>query len=109
MKSELGRREPLAVRAAILAVVQALVVFGVVEWGDAHIGAITAVVETAVALGLLVWWGRSAVTPVADPHDAAGKPLVAVDATEAGWLVEDLPEGVEAVADDEVPVADGDD
>jgi hypothetical protein len=72
-------REPIIIRGAIVAAVTALVhvlvVFGVLDIdpsAEAAIGGLIDLVGTAV----LVIWSRGAVTPTADPKDAAGNPLV---------------------------------
>jgi hypothetical protein len=99
----------VAATVAAVAALNALAVLGVVTLTEGQTTAVLTAVDAAVALAALLLWGRGAVTPVADPHDAAGTPLVAVDSTEARWEQEDLPEGVEVLADDEVPVAEDDD
>jgi hypothetical protein len=72
-------REPLAIRAAIVAAVAALINVAVAFGWDAtteQLGAVNAAVGVVSAL-VVVLWTRGAVTPVDDPRDAAGSPLVA--------------------------------
>ncbi len=71
-------REPLAIRGALVALVAAIlnliVAFGV-SLSAEQVGAINAVVGLA-ATAVVVVWSRGAVTPVDDPQDANGQPLV---------------------------------
>jgi len=60
-------REPLAVRALIVAVVNALVVFGVLHLTDAQTDAIIVAADSILTLLVTVLWVRPAVTPVNDP------------------------------------------
>ncbi|MEZ5119646.1 MAG: hypothetical protein R2686_07060 [Candidatus Nanopelagicales bacterium] len=75
-------REPLAVRAAVVAAVAALlnlaVAFG---WSltAEQIGAINTAVGL-VATAAVVVWSRGSITPVDDPQDANGQPLVVEEA-----------------------------
>lgn len=91
------QREPLAVRGLILAVVNVLIVFGVVSFTDAQTDTLVVAIDAALSVAALVIWGRPAVTPVAAPR---------LDG-EAVFIEEELPEGVEValVDDDEVPVS----
>ena len=84
-----AKREPLAVRAAVVAVVTAIVHLTVIAgWWQ-----ISADVEGQVALvidlagtAVLVVWTRGAVTPVDDPRDSQGRPLTPdVDSTPDGY------------------------
>lgn len=74
-------REPLAIRAAIVAAVSGainvLVLFGV----DLSVEQVTGLNTLVGLVGtmVVVVWSRGAVTPVADPKDANGQPLVAAD------------------------------
>lgn len=83
-------REPLAIRAAIVAAVTALVHLTVIAgWW-----AISPEVEAQVALAIdllgtavLVVWTRGHVTPTADPRDEQGRPLTPdVDSTPPGYV-----------------------
>lgn len=60
-------REPLAIRALIVAVVNVLVVFGIVRFTDAQVDAIVIALDSIISLLVTVLWVRPAVTPVADP------------------------------------------
>lgn len=73
-------REPLAVRAAITAIVTALAHAAVsLGWIDTEAeSAITAAIDTVGAL-VLVLWARRAVTPTADPRADDGTPLAPVE------------------------------
>ena len=78
------QNEPLAYRTAIVAsigaIINLVVAFGV-ELTAEQVTAITT--TTAVLSGLvIVVWTRGAVTPVANPKDSAGNPLLQVDAVE---------------------------
>ena len=84
-----AKREPLAVRAAVVAVVTAIVHLTVIAgWWQ-----ISADVEGQVALvidlagtAVLVVWTRGHVTPAVDPRDDQGRPLVpAADTTPDGY------------------------
>lgn len=70
-------REPLAIRAAVVAavssIVSLLVAFGV-GWTPDQTAAIMAAVN-ALSIAIVVVWSRGTVTPVADPRDADGTPL----------------------------------
>ena len=74
-------REPLAIRGALVALVAAIlnliVAFGV-SLSAEQVGAINAVVGLA-ATAVVVVWSRGAVTPVDDPQDSNGQPLVTDD------------------------------
>lgn len=71
-------REPLAVRGAIVAVAAAVInlacAFGLKLSGD-QLAAVNALIGVA-ATAVVVLWSRGAVTPVQDPHDDNGQPLV---------------------------------
>lgn len=81
-------REPLAVRAAVVAVVTAIVHLTVIAgWWQ-----ISADVEGQVALvidllgtAVLVVWTRGHVTPAVDPRDDQGRPLVPATNTTGGY------------------------
>ena len=60
-------REPLAIRALIVAVVNVLVVFGIVRFTEAQVDAIVIALDSIISLLVTVLWVRPAVTPVADP------------------------------------------
>lgn len=71
------KREPLAIRAALVAAVTAtlhlLVVLGFLQL-DPAAEAAAAVTVDLVGTAILVVWVRGAVTPVADPrHSASGE------------------------------------
>ena len=74
-------REPLAIRAAIVAAVAALIDVAVAFGLDLSVDQVAAL-NAAVGLfatAVVVVWSRGAVTPVADPKDANGLPLTAPD------------------------------
>ena len=77
----MSTREPLAIRGALVALVAAIVnlvvAFGV-DLNAEHVGALNAVVGLA-ATAVVVVWSRGSVTPVDDPKDADGEPLVSGD------------------------------
>lgn len=90
--------EPLAIRAAIVAAVGAIinliVVFGIDLSAD-QIAAITT--ATTVLTGLvIVLWTRGAVTPVANPKDAQGVPMLQVDPVEYEDYIAEVGEDEEA-------------
>jgi ABC-type transport system involved in cytochrome bd biosynthesis fused ATPase/permease subunit len=64
-------REPVVWQTALMALVNLLVVFGVINWTAAQIGAVNAAL--AAILGLIV---RSVVTPLADPRKNVDGTLV---------------------------------
>lgn len=71
-------REPLAIRAAVVAAISSIVGLAVafgVGWSAEQTAAIMACVN-AVSIAVVVVWSRGAVTPVSDPRDADGVPLV---------------------------------
>ena len=71
-------REPLMIRAAVVAAVAALINLAVAfGWNLTvdQVGALNAAVGL-VATAVMVVWSRGTVTPVADPRDADGAPLV---------------------------------
>lgn len=74
-------REPLAVRAAVVAAISSVLslagAFGV-GWTGEQTAAVMACVN-AVSIAVVVVWSRGAVTPVADPRDSSGQPLVSAD------------------------------
>lgn len=74
----MSNREPLALRAAIVAAISSglslLVAFGI-GWTPEQAAAIMACVN-AVSIAVVVVWSRGSITPVADPRDAQGAPLV---------------------------------
>lgn len=70
-----GRPEPVAVAAVVQAILAALVTFGWVQLDDARISAIGTVVALVVATSLTVY-ARGRVTPVSNPTDLDGTPLV---------------------------------
>lgn len=61
-------REPLAIRAAIVGVVNLLIVFGVVHFTNAQVDALVIGLDAVLSLAATVLWVRPAVTPVNDPH-----------------------------------------
>ena len=76
-------REPVltagAIVGAILSLVAALVAFGVVDWSEEQIGALEAALVAIVPMVLSLvgaWLARRQVTPVSDPRDNDGTPLV---------------------------------
>lgn len=72
-------REPLAVRAAIVAAIAGLVNVAVLFGWDLTVEQISAL-NTAVGLigtAVVVVWSRGAVTPLSDPRDTNGNPLTA--------------------------------
>lgn len=75
----MSAREPLAIRAAIVAAVTAVVHvavvmgwLGITEAQETTIAGAVDMIGTVV----LVVWSRGAVTPTADPRNDAGDPLV---------------------------------
>lgn len=71
-------REPLAIRAAVVAAIAALINVAVAfGWNLSvdQVGALNAAVGLVATAGVVVW-SRGAVTPVADPRAADGAPLV---------------------------------
>jgi len=65
---------------AILSVVTALIAFGVVDWSEQQVSALEAALVSIVPIVLSVagaYLARGKVTPVSDPHDNDGRPLVA--------------------------------
>lgn len=70
-----GRPEPVAIAAAVQAVLAALVTVGWVQLDDAKISAIGTVVAIVISASLTVWT-RGKVTPSAAPAAADGTPLV---------------------------------
>lgn len=80
-------REPLAVRAAIVALLAACinvaVAFGVDLTVD-QVGALNTVIGLAATAALVVW-SRGAVTPVDDPRSETGEPLVAATAADEDY------------------------
>lgn len=72
-------REPLAVRAAVVALVTAIVhaavVFGLVHWSAEQETTLGGLIDLAGLVVALIW-ARSAVTPVDAPRDAEGRRLV---------------------------------
>lgn len=69
MGTTILKREPVIWQTLILAIINLLVVFNVVDLTDVQLGAINAVV--AAVLGFLV---RHQVTPLAGPRTKDGKP-----------------------------------
>lgn len=70
-------REPLAVRAAVVAAIAALINVAVAFGWDLsvdQVGALNAAIGL-VATAVVVVWSRGTVTPVADPRDDNGEPL----------------------------------
>lgn len=92
------QREPLVVRGVIIAVLNTLLVFGLVQFSDAQMDSLVVTLDAVIALVVMVVWGRQAVTPVAAPK---------LD-DEAQYVVEPLPEGVDVIPvdDEDVPVSD---
>ena len=82
-------REPLAIRAAVVAAVTALVHLTVIAgwWAiSADVEGQVALVVDLVGTAALVVWTRGKVTPVADPRDADGRPLTPdTDSTPEGY------------------------
>ena len=75
-------REPLAVRAAIVAAVAGLINVAVLFGWDLSVEQVGAI-NTAVGLvgtAVVVVWSRGAVTPLSDPRDSNGDPLTTDDA-----------------------------
>lgn len=72
------RPEPVAIAAAVQAVLAALVTLGWVQLDDARISAIGTVVALVAAVYVTVT-ARSAVTPISNPTAADGQPLVPAD------------------------------
>jgi hypothetical protein len=71
-------REPLAIRAAVVAALAALVNLAVAFGWDLTVDQVAAL-NTAVGLvasAVIVVWSRGAVTPLSDPRDDDGVPLV---------------------------------
>jgi hypothetical protein len=68
-------REPVAIGHAVTAVMYALVALGWVVWDDTVITSVAAVVTVLVQLGLSMWARRS-VTPLIEPLDVDGTPLL---------------------------------
>lgn len=77
----MSTREPLVIRAAIVAavtgVIHALVVLGLLPIVSEQEAAIAGAIDLLGTV-VLVIWTRGAVTPVADPRAADGRPLVPV-------------------------------
>ena len=84
-----ARREPLAVRAAVVAVVTAIVHLTVIAgwWQiNADVEGQVALVIDLAGTAALVLWTRGKVTPVDDPRDEQGRPLTPdFDSTTPGY------------------------
>ena len=75
-------REPLAIAGAVVAVVQAILGAVVLMGWWQLTPEQTAAWMSVIALtgtAAVVLWSRGKVTPVADPRDASGEPLVSTD------------------------------
>lgn len=70
-----GRPEPVAIAAAVQAVLAALVTVGWVQLDDAKLSAIGTVVAIVIGTSITLA-ARRRVTPVVNPTDADGTPLV---------------------------------
>jgi len=66
------KREPVLIQAAILAIINLLVAFSVLNWTATQLSAVNAVL--AAVLGLIT---RQVVTPLSDPKNSQGRQLVA--------------------------------
>ncbi len=105
--SELAR-EPLANRAGIVAlvglIVGALGLLGVhvTDAVSAHLVDLLDAVLLVVSPLVVAWWARKHVTPVTDPQDAAGRPLVAIP--DGGVVHVEFPDGIPAVDGDTGPL-----
>lgn len=82
-------REPLAVRAAVVAAVTALLhLVTIAGWLpiSPDVEGQAALVIDLAGTAVLVVWTRGHVTPTADPRDTAGRPLAAAaDSTPDGY------------------------
>lgn len=82
-------REPLAIRAAVVAAVTAVVHLSVIAgwWAiSADVEGQVALVVDLLGTAALVVWTRGKVTPVADPRDEQGRLLTPdVDSTPDGY------------------------
>lgn len=90
MDSPTGRPEPLVVLDVAKFLVAAAVTAGWVNLGTTSEDVIITMVGAALWAVLLVWQ-RARVTPVSDPVDAGGAPLVVE--TDAGEAPDDGPHG----------------
>ncbi|MGQ0838127.1 hypothetical protein [Actinokineospora sp.] len=72
------RREPVLVQTALLAAINLVIAFGILDLSAAQQGALTAVL--AAVLGLIT---RRLVTPLNDPKDAYLRQLAAVERARA--------------------------
>ena len=84
-----AKREPLAIRGAVVAAVTAvlhlLVISGVLPISAEVEGQAALVIDLA-GTAVLVVWTRGHVTPAVDPRDDQGRPLVpAADTTPDGY------------------------
>ena len=80
---EMSSREPLAIRAAVVAALAAAVNLAVafgLPWSVDQVAAALGFVNVA-SIAVVVVWSRGAITPVADPRDSNGTPLTP-DATD---------------------------
>ena len=67
------KREPVVLQTLVLATINLLVVFDLLHLTDVQLGAVNTFL--AAVLGFIV---RQSVTPLADPHNAAGQPATLV-------------------------------
>jgi hypothetical protein len=66
----------LAISTAAKAVLVAIVATGVLHWSDTQVTAITLAIAQLVELGVMFGLVKPRVTPVAEPKDTDGTPLV---------------------------------
>ena len=83
-----AKREPLAVRGAVVAAVTAvlhlLVISGVLPISAEVEGQVALVIDL-LGTAVLVAWTRGHVTPAVDPRDDQGRPLVPATNTTGGY------------------------
>lgn len=74
-------REPLVIRGAIVAAVVALLQVGIAFGAPITVDQFAAlsVAINMLATAVVVIWSRGTITPVSDPRDDAGNPLVPSD------------------------------
>lgn len=70
-------REPLAIRGAVIAAVQAALTFAVLMGLDLTPEQVAGAMALVATLGTLavVLWTRGKVTPISDPRDNEGNPM----------------------------------
>ena len=92
------QNEPLAYRTAIVAAIGAIINLVVAFGVDLTAEQVTAITTTTAVLSglVIVVWTRGAVTPVANPKDASGMPLIQVDPVEYEDYIAEVGEDEEA-------------